>query len=699
MPVNSPRRMLAVCLSTLGFLAGHLVVPGAASAATIAVTTTADGVPGSLRSAIGVASALAEDSIIQLAGGSTYDLNVCGADEDSNASGDLDVTGSRAITVTSLGAGLAIVRQTCSLQRVVDHLGVGTLTLDRVLITGGLAPFGAPGGGIRNGAGPLVVNRSMIQANQAGTGVPGFPGAPGFAGLPGGAGGPGANGGGIYTSSGPVTVSSSTFSGNRAGTGGTGGAGGFGIIGPGGAGGAGGPGGHGGAIASGSGPVTVTNSTLYFNFAGIGGPGNTGGGGTPGGPSGPGGAGGSGGAASVAAPLALTNTTAWVNQRGPGGIAGPGGTPGAAGAVGGILASSANLSLSASVVAGSGGSDCSSPASLESFGADGDGTCGVALSQSSGALALGAFQNNGGPTFTIRPLTSSVLVDRIPAESCPTTEDQRGVPRPQVGACEIGSVELAQPIIVGEVSPAPNAAGWNNLDATVSWSVADPLGRNVPGCASTAVTGETPGTAVTCSAIGPDGPIGSVTLIVRIDKTAPSITYDSTTPIPNAAGWNRSPTTVHWVCADGLSGPVQAVVATDVTTEGEDQDAVGTCLDAAGNSATDVRQVSIDLTAATTKIDAAPQLLVPIIGMRLTGTAHDALSGVAGTEVTFTPMGGGGGSVTIEAECLTGCGTSDATWAVNAGALAPNVYSVTAASPDVAGNPGTPSDPVMVLLV
>lgn len=70
---------------------------------------------------------------------------------------------------------------------------------------------------------------------------------------------------------------------------------------------------------------------------------------------------------------------------------------------------------------------------------------------------LGALANNGGPTQTHALLATSPAIDRIPAASCPST-DQRGLPRPRDGnadgivRCDVGAFEV-QSAITGRVSP------------------------------------------------------------------------------------------------------------------------------------------------------------------------------------------------------------------------------------------------------
>jgi hypothetical protein len=55
---------------------------------------------------------------------------------------------------------------------------------------------------------------------------------------------------------------------------------------------------------------------------------------------------------------------------------------------------------------------------------------------------LGALADNGGPTQTMLPAYSSPAIDAQPAAACALTTDQRGQPRPQNRACDMGAVEL-----------------------------------------------------------------------------------------------------------------------------------------------------------------------------------------------------------------------------------------------------------------
>src|SRR5262249_3490396 len=88
------------------------------------------------------------------------------------------------------------------------------------------------------------------------------------------------------------------------------------------------------------------------------------------------------------------------------------------------------------------GSDCG-------FHATGD----KAVSDDLASIGIEALAFNGGPTATMALLATSPAVDRIPVGAvsvgpglplCPSsgTKDQRGVARPQGGACDAGAYEL-----------------------------------------------------------------------------------------------------------------------------------------------------------------------------------------------------------------------------------------------------------------
>jgi IPT/TIG domain len=71
--------------------------------------------------------------------------------------------------------------------------------------------------------------------------------------------------------------------------------------------------------------------------------------------------------------------------------------------------------------------------------------------------ALGAY---GGGVLTEPPLPTSPVINAGPHTVCPTTTDERAVPRPQGpgGACDIGAVEVARPRPVS-LTPSSGSEG------------------------------------------------------------------------------------------------------------------------------------------------------------------------------------------------------------------------------------------------
>ena len=88
---------------------------------------------------------------------------------------------------------------------------------------------------------------------------------------------------------------------------------------------------------------------------------------------------------------------------------------------------------------------------------------------------LGPLQNNGGPTMTMALLAGSPALDRVPPTgfNCPST-DQRGVPRPQGSACDIGAYEL-------QVAPACQGVAASTAPGGSTITVALSCTESAPG--------------------------------------------------------------------------------------------------------------------------------------------------------------------------------------------------------------------------
>jgi len=430
-----------------------LMAQPAAALNVIVVTTTADGVPGSLRAAFDTANTDGDDSEIVLQSGAIYLLTVCGATEDANANGDLDHTDTeKELTITGNGASVV---QTCAGERVIHGLGGSGCTPDLShcwSLTLRITNLNVAGGNTSGNGGAILAkgNRTSTGGNVdirasalIGNAADGDGGAIWSAGVysensrfsrnrSGGA------GGAVSSPSATVSVVNSTFDGNTAqGDGGaidipnaginanainstftnnrsvTG---------------------NGGAVVAGQ--VSVNGSTFDHNVAGV------------------------RGGAIAALDLTATNSTISENS--------------AASAGGGIAVSNPNLTYvtvaensapsganlhpifasgtlttfgSVIALGTGGGTDCAAFATVSNgYNFDSDGSCGLTAPtdrSAGGDPALAKLRNNGGPTLTREPKHGSPLIDVIPTASCGITVDQRGVVRPQNANCDIGAVELS----------------------------------------------------------------------------------------------------------------------------------------------------------------------------------------------------------------------------------------------------------------
>lgn len=164
------------------------------------------------------------------------------------------------------------------------------------------------------------------------------------------------------------------------------------------------------------------------------------------------------------------------------------------------------------------------------------------------------------------------------------------------------SLSKTPPTIAAAVSPEPNAAGWHNTDATVTFTCTAgvaPLGACPP---SQVVSAEGAEQSVSGTVTDAAGIAVTATATVRLDRTPPAITA-AVAPAPNEEGWNTGGVTVTFTCTDALSGVAECPAPVVVSAEGAGQVIAGTATDVAGNAAS--ASVTIHLAKTPPAITAA----------------------------------------------------------------------------------------------
>ncbi len=117
---------------------------------------------------------------------------------------------------------------------------------------------------------------------------------------------------------------------------------------------------------------------------------------------------------------------------------------------------------------------------------------------------------------------------------------------------QITGIDNDPPIITSKVSPAPNAAGWNNTSVTVSFECSDKT-SGIDTCPSpVTVSSEGANIATTGTATDKAGNTAAAAVNINLDLTAPSVAVTSPANGSTAAAGN--PITVNGTISDALSG-------------------------------------------------------------------------------------------------------------------------------------------------
>nr|WP_255698147.1 HYR domain-containing protein [Tessaracoccus sp. ZS01] len=173
-------------------------------------------------------------------------------------------------------------------------------------------------------------------------------------------------------------------------------------------------------------------------------------------------------------------------------------------------------------------------------------------------------------------------------------------------------------------------------------------------------------TVVTCTAKDARGNRSTASFsITVVDTTAPSISWRSTEPVPNAHGWHNDDVTVVWECLDIVHG--EWTVEETVTGEGSSLTATGTCADGSLNATSDTKSgIMIDRTAPLLDVSGPAD-----------GATVDLCTAGSTTKPTFAPS-----------DVLSGVdpATMSEAWAEPSAASGVGTYSYTASASDKADN-------------
>ncbi len=149
------------------------------------------------------------------------------------------------------------------------------------------------------------------------------------------------------------------------------------------------------------------------------------------------------------------------------------------------------------------------------------------------------------------------------------------------------------PVITGTLG----ANGWYTSNVTINW-IREPPPLNDSGCDSRTLVADTRGTRFTCSAEFPGGVEISVTVTIKLDKTAPSVAGAADRP-PDANGWYNHALTASFSGTDATSGVAACSSAGYGGPDAAPASIGGTCRDNAGNVGNGSFSFRYDATAPT----------------------------------------------------------------------------------------------------
>ncbi len=217
-------------------------------------------------------------------------------------------------------------------------------------------------------------------------------------------------------------------------------------------------------------------------------------------------------------------------------------------------------------------------------------------------------------------------------------------------------LDLTAPTIAYTLAPAPNTNGWNNTDVIVSFTCNDLLSgiKTCPDPVTVSTEGQSQ--QVTGTTVDYAGNTASVTAVISLDRTPPTIGH-SLDHAPNTNGWNNTPVTVTYSCNDALSGIATCPGQVSQSADGI-YDLADTTVDKAANTATDPFELKIDKTLPTITyaVSPAPNAQGWNNGdVTVTFTCHDDTSGIAFC-TSIQTVSTEGGNILVQGKAIDNAG-------------------------------------------
>lgn len=195
------------------------------------------------------------------------------------------------------------------------------------------------------------------------------------------------------------------------------------------------------------------------------------------------------------------------------------------------------------------------------------------------------------PTATATPAPTASTGSGSGSDSASTTPGDEVEGTTTSTTVTTGS-DRTPPVITASIAET-KTNGWYKDQPTVKFSCTDNSGAMAVCPANVKVTTEGAAQRVTGTAKDEAGNTTTISLAVNVDTSAPSVTA-TVQGTKNANGWYTAIPTIHYTCADTVSGVKTCPNDTPITLDGEGQRVTGTVTDKAGNTATATVLIDLD---------------------------------------------------------------------------------------------------------